>query len=101
MSYQVTAVYEDGVLRPLEPLTLPEHSMVAIRIDNIMAVSNLSVHRLRVREVLQRAQIAVSPIQKVEQRRRLTRKRREELAQTFSKGKPLSEIIIEERIDDD
>jgi predicted DNA-binding antitoxin AbrB/MazE fold protein len=33
MPQSITAVYEQGVLRPLEPLSLPENQKVRIRID--------------------------------------------------------------------
>ena len=32
MNESITVIYEDGVLRPLQPLALPEHSRVEIRI---------------------------------------------------------------------
>lgn len=32
MNSTITAVYENGVLRPLTPLTLPEHSRVELQI---------------------------------------------------------------------
>lgn len=34
MSRSIEAVYEDGVLRPLEPLALAEHSTVTLHIDS-------------------------------------------------------------------
>jgi predicted DNA-binding antitoxin AbrB/MazE fold protein len=34
MAYRVTAIYEDGALRPLFPLELPEHSQVEIDIHH-------------------------------------------------------------------
>ena len=33
MARQLEAIYEQGVLRPLEPLTLPEHQRVRLTID--------------------------------------------------------------------
>ena len=33
MARQLEAIFEDGVLRPLEPLTLPEHQRVRLTID--------------------------------------------------------------------
>ena len=33
MQQSIIAVYEDGILRPLEPLSLPEKQRVRIRID--------------------------------------------------------------------
>jgi predicted DNA-binding antitoxin AbrB/MazE fold protein len=34
MSYDIHAVYEHGLLRPLDPLTLPEGTRVLVRIEN-------------------------------------------------------------------
>ena len=33
MERSITVIYEDGVLRPLIPLALPEHSRVRVRIE--------------------------------------------------------------------
>jgi predicted DNA-binding antitoxin AbrB/MazE fold protein len=33
MARQLEAVFEQGVLRPLEPLTLPEHQRVRLTLD--------------------------------------------------------------------
>ena len=37
MSTQIQAVYENGVLRPLQPLALEEQQRVTITIDNVEA----------------------------------------------------------------
>ncbi|MBM3239413.1 DUF104 domain-containing protein [Candidatus Poribacteria bacterium] len=39
MSQIIDAIYEDGVLKPLEPLTLQEHIRVRIQISPILARS--------------------------------------------------------------
>ncbi len=33
MARQLEAIYEDGVLRPLEPLVLPEHQRVHLTLE--------------------------------------------------------------------
>ncbi len=42
MNYYVDAIYEQGMLKPLEPLALPDHARVKLRIesDDSAAVSN-------------------------------------------------------------
>jgi predicted DNA-binding antitoxin AbrB/MazE fold protein len=50
MDHVITAIYENGVLRPLDPLDLPERTEVQVSIKPL-AVS-ADAHRRRVREVL-------------------------------------------------
>jgi predicted DNA-binding antitoxin AbrB/MazE fold protein len=49
MSETIHAVYEQGVLRPLTPLHLPEHTQVEISINPI---TNAEEERQRVRQAL-------------------------------------------------
>ncbi len=35
MSQHIEAIYEDGVLKPLQPLQLPEHQRVKVTIDEM------------------------------------------------------------------
>lgn len=93
MSEILTAVYEQGVLRPLHPVDLRERQIVRLQV-----LSELSDDVERVIDTLVRAGLLtpppgyseVSPPSK-EERRELA----EELGRVS--GKPLSEIIIEER----
>lgn len=39
MLIKTDAIYEDGVLRPLAPLDLPEHGMVSLSISPVAATS--------------------------------------------------------------
>ena len=41
MSWTIPAIYEDGVLKPLEKLTLGEHQRVQITVEPQTTVSNL------------------------------------------------------------
>jgi len=94
MAEIVTAVYEKGVLRPLQPLNLEERQMVRLQVLPEEQDS-------RAEEVIQALVEAglltpplghsdVDPISEEERR---------ELAKILGQapGKPLSEIIIEER----
>ncbi|MDZ4720426.1 MAG: antitoxin family protein [Roseiflexaceae bacterium] len=57
MDHTITAVYENGVLRPLQPLSLPEHTQVEIDVRQIVAPEIQAAHRLRVQQVLANAGI--------------------------------------------
>ena len=48
----VNAVYENGVLRPLTPLELPEHTQVQISVQPLPTPDDAQEHRRRVQEAL-------------------------------------------------
>ena len=52
MREKITAIYEKGVLRPLVPLSLPEHTRVHIQIVKASATSTKEEARRHVRQVL-------------------------------------------------
>ena len=89
----VTAIYENGLLRPLTPLSLHEHQTVRIQIipektvnKDIFAVEYLAAAGIL---TLSLGKSSLEPISIVE---------RDELAMLAqTPGKPLSEMIIEER----
>jgi len=56
----VTAIYENGVLRPLTPLALPEHTRVQIQVQPVSAPADTAAYRRRVREALVAAGLRVS-----------------------------------------
>ncbi|HEY4690128.1 MAG TPA: antitoxin family protein [Anaerolineae bacterium] len=93
----VTAIYENGVLRPLTPLALPEHTRVQIQVQPVPAPSDAAVYRRRVREALVAAGLSVPDPQPLPATPSLSPERRAELARRFSTGRPLSEWIIAER----
>ena len=35
MTYTTEAIYENGLLRPLSPLSLPEHARVRVAVDDL------------------------------------------------------------------
>jgi len=43
MNRMVTAIYENGVLRPLAPLMLPERSRVRVQMDEALVAAGLSL----------------------------------------------------------
>jgi predicted DNA-binding antitoxin AbrB/MazE fold protein len=94
MAEIVTAVYEKGMLRPLSPLNLNEQQTVRLQIlpDQAVAEGDEAIQRLIAAGLLTPppGQSEVEPLSELERR---------ELAETLGQtpGKPLSEIIIEER----
>ncbi len=97
MTKTVTAVYEHGVLRPLTPLDLPEHSQVEIDVRTIHDTPDAHARREQVRAALAAAGILapVTPVAAAP----LTEAERAELAERLAVpgATPLSQIIIEER----
>jgi predicted DNA-binding antitoxin AbrB/MazE fold protein len=98
MNHQVMAIYENGVLRPLVPLGLPEHTRVQVYVQPAAAsLSNVDAHRQQVHEALIAAGLSLPLSEPSTVTSSLSAERREELARLFSTGRPLSELIIEER----
>jgi predicted DNA-binding antitoxin AbrB/MazE fold protein len=96
MDHVITAIYENGVLRPLDPLDLPERTEVQVSIKPLAVSADADAHRRRVREVLVAAGL-VLPQPEAPPGQPLTEQERDELARRIPPGRPLSEIIIEER----
>ncbi len=96
MSTIITAVYERGVLRPLMPLTLPEHAQVRVQI----MTSSSDEKRQEWERLTQACRKAglVSPINNIGAPS-VSTERREELMRLAADEKPLSEIVIEDRED--
>ena len=95
MSEIVTAVYENGLLRPLSPLKLNEHQTVRLQVLPDKSVDEEEEEAI---QYLIATGILTPPPghSDVEP---LSEEERRELAESLGKapGKPLSEIIIEER----
>ncbi len=89
----VTAIYQNGVLRPLDSLDLPENSEVELNVKIIEGKqdSRTAIAELLVQKGLSRRKETVKPKQN------LSPKERERLAEIFSAPRPLGEIISEER----
>jgi len=97
MNSTVIAIYENGVLRPLTPLALPEHARVQIQVRQVLLPTDATEHRGQVQEALVAAGLSLqsSPVPPVSGP--ISAERREELARRFAAGRPLSELIIDER----
>jgi len=97
MAETVTAIYENGVLRPLRPLRLKEKQQVQVRVLGA-SQGDLIDEQQEALDALEAAGLvetwpdvpAVDPV---------SAERRAELARLLGKvtGKTLSEILIEER----
>jgi predicted DNA-binding antitoxin AbrB/MazE fold protein len=97
MSEIVTAVYEDGVLRPTEPLKLQEHQRVRLQVwledaveDERQLIQQLVAAGLMRSATTSKSSPPPDPVSEAERR---------EIAEMMGRapGKPLSEIILEER----
>ncbi len=99
MSQTVTAIYANGVFRPLKPLELPEQSEVEIEIKPIATPQfSGSEDRLHIHRVLVEAGLVKdSGLWQAEPVMPISPAEEEELGMVFADDKPLSEIIIEER----
>ena len=86
MNQTTTAIYENGLLRPLVSLDLPEHSEVEITVH----IGENSL-RQKVRKAL-KLENQPDKIEAV-----VSDERRAELAKIFSAEKPLSEYVEEDR----
>jgi predicted DNA-binding antitoxin AbrB/MazE fold protein len=93
MSTVITAVYEEGVLRPLEPLPLPEHTRVQIEIVREIPVLE---ERERVRQALLEAGIAKARAS-VSATKSVSDSELRAAAERMGKTTTLSDLVIAER----
>ncbi len=93
MSQTLTAIYSNGVLRPLVSLDLPENSEVELDLTVIEKNDNLSenISRLLIQKGLS------LPKKKTIPKQSLTVDERTRLAKLFSTSQPISELIIQDR----
>jgi predicted DNA-binding antitoxin AbrB/MazE fold protein len=97
MGQKIKAIYEKGVLRPLSSLSLRERAQVDLEIE---PDEEPVVHDSpdRIRGILVRAGLSLPEPDPIDDELPLpSPQRREELALLFSHGRPLSELIIEDR----
>lgn len=96
MTQLITAIYENGVLRPLTPLNLPEQTTLQIQIQPVLKRKTIA-HRQKIHTALVNAGLTSSTINSVTSSP-MAPEQRTVLAQKLAlSGRPLSEIIIEER----
>jgi predicted DNA-binding antitoxin AbrB/MazE fold protein len=93
----VTAVYEKGILRPLQPLNLRERQRVRIQVFPEEVAETENEYEAAIRALVAEGLLTPPPgrskVPPIPEQERL------ELANRLGRapGKPLSEIIIEER----
>ncbi len=101
MTLNISAIYENGVLRPLRPLLLPERTQVQLEIQPLASTEEADVHRRAVRDALIAAGLSYesSPIPAATPT--LAEERRAALAYRFAEAGPVSSLIIAEREETD
>jgi predicted DNA-binding antitoxin AbrB/MazE fold protein len=99
MGQTITAVYENGVLRPLKPLALPEHAQVELDIRPLVTPADATAQREQVRRALADAGLLASITPSHEQKLPLSAHERSALALALAESgvAPLSIAILEER----
>lgn len=96
MTEIVMAVYEKGILRPLQPLKLQERQKVRIQVlpEELSAREEWETLVQALRQAQLTSPLGDALLQRAAP---VSPARRAELAQALAVGKPLSDIIIEER----
>ncbi len=100
MSQTISAIYENGVLRLLEPVDLPEHTRVRVEIYPVLSQEEIDAldPGEAARVILQQAGlVSIKKRQLPPDVRPLSEEERAELAERLKGIGPLSEVIIEER----
>ena len=95
MSQTITAIYADGVLHPLAPLNLPEQTEIELEVVRVATPEE--DERTRVLRGLADAGVIINKPYEPLPPSPFSDEERERLGRVFAVGKPLSEIIIEER----
>jgi len=94
MSQNIQAIYENGILRPLQPLDLPENKVVNIDVRDEKS-NGEETHRDKVSRVLREA--GLTSQMKFPNAKRLSDEERKRLGKLFSGEKSLGEYIDEDR----
>lgn len=99
MSQTITAVYENGVLRPLTPLALLEHAQVELDVRPLINPADAAAQREQVRRVLADAGVLATPPPLPENLQLFSAQERAALAQALADSgvSPLSTAILDER----
>lgn len=91
------AVYENGTLRLLSPLSLPEHTQVKVIVMPVSAATGNAVSRARVRAALEEARVRAALDVGIKHIQPLSVAERAAIASAIAEGPSLSEIIIRDR----
>ena len=94
MIENIQAIYKNGVLRPLQPLDLPEDKIVEIDVRDEIS-NDVEKHRDKVSRVLREA--GLTSQMKFPNAKRLSDEERKRLGKLFSGEKSLSDFIDEDR----
>ncbi len=94
MSQNIKAIYENGILRPLQPLDLTENKTVNISVLD-EAANDEETHQDKVSRVLREA--GLTSQMKFPNAKKLSDKERKRLGKLFSGEKSLGEYIDEDR----
>lgn len=94
MNENIRAIYENGVLRPLQPLNFPEHSEVEIDVREA-GEDGAETMREKADRVLRDAGLISSL--KFPNAEKLSDEERKRLGKLFSGEKPLGDYIDEDR----
>lgn len=101
MSQRITAIYENGVLRPLAPLDLPEHSTLELDVEEVRMPGTPQASRESIKRRMIDAGLSLSPTAATgappSESRLLSDERRAELARLFAAERPLADLISEDR----
>jgi predicted DNA-binding antitoxin AbrB/MazE fold protein len=90
----VPAIYKDGVLRPLEPLDLPEDTQVQVTVSS--PVNTFEAEDRRIRAMFAAAGVELAP-RPTQSQPLMTEAEREALMRKIGPGVNASQAIIEER----
>jgi predicted DNA-binding antitoxin AbrB/MazE fold protein len=94
MSESIQAIYENGVLRPLKPLNLPENKVVEIDVRDVEE-NGKETHQDKVSRVLREA--GLTSQMKFPNAKKLSDEERRRIGKLFSGEKPLGNYIDEDR----
>jgi len=96
MSQNIQAVYENGILRPLQPLDFPENSIVEIDVRDVEE-KNTETMREKADRVLREAGLISQLKFPVSEEDILSEEERQRLGKLFSGEKSLGDYIDEDR----
>jgi predicted DNA-binding antitoxin AbrB/MazE fold protein len=98
MSETITAIYENGVFRPLSPLSLNDGETVQITIVAEVSQEELKGDRKKAIKLMDVRKLMGLPTKQFKLDAAAEQKRRELFEKLKGRvGKPLSEIVIEDR----